>query len=181
MKKITSKSKIWILAMSLVASFVTASQSEAATTYTINLRVIDSDSATNIALYDDSGDQSASHGVKECSDSKVMWINRNASRASDIMKFTKVGNRTKIKVKNDSGKVVGLGTLSKVSWLQDREEMDDDPEIGLVVFGTCIYSQKIKVKASDFYSIEISGLDAEPFDVSLASLKKKKWNLTLTI
>ena len=154
-----------------------------ASSYTINLTIIDEDAATNVALYDDDGDQSSAHGKKKCTDSKVLWLNPNPRTTSDIIKYQKIGNRTQIKIKNDSGKVVGLGTLSKVSWIKDREEIDDDPEIGLQVFGTCVYSQKIRVKSSDFYSIEFANSNSEitPYDISLSELKKKKFKLTLQV
>jgi hypothetical protein len=154
--------------------------SSAATTYTINLTVLEEASALNIALYDDEG-QSISDGVKKCKSKEISWINHNATSKYDLVKSTKIGNQTKVKIKNDSSKIVGLGTLSTVIWRYDRSEVDDNPDIGTIVYGTCIYSQKIKVTLSDFYSIELVGVATEPFDISLADLKKKKWKLTLTI
>jgi hypothetical protein len=168
-----------VLALAM-ASTVTA---HSATSYTLTLTIIDEDATTNIRLYDDAGDQSTKHGVKKCSDSKVMWLNPYASSTSDLIKYQKIGNKSKIKVKNDSGKIVGIGTLSTVGWKKDREEIDEDPEIGTIVYGTCTYSQKIKVSKSNFYSIEFSGTNTEvpPFDIALTDLIKKKWKLTLTI
>jgi hypothetical protein len=156
---------------------------QSATSYTLKLTIIDEDAATNVALYDDAGDQSTKHGVKKCSDSKLMWLNPDPVSTSDILKYQKIGNKSKIKVKNDSGKIVGIGTLSKVGWIKDRAEEDEDPEIGTIVYGTCTYSQKIKVFKSNFYSIEFSGTNTEipAFDISLSELIKKKWKLTLTI
>jgi hypothetical protein len=157
--------------------------SQSATSYTLKLTIIDEDAATNVALYDDAGDQSTKHGVKKCSDSKLMWLNPDPVSTSDILKYQKIGNKSKIKVKNDSGKIVGIGTLSKVGWKKDRSEEDEDPEIGTVVYGTCTYSQSIKVTKSNFYSIEFSGTNTEipAFDIALSDLIKKKWKLTLTI
>ena len=154
-----------------------------ATTYTLNLTIIDEDATTNVALYDDAGDQSVSHGRKKCSDTKLMWLNPDPISTSDLIKYQKIGNKSKIKVKNDSGKIVGIGTLSVVGWIKDRVEEDEDPEIGTVVYGTCTYSQKIKVSKSNFYSIEFSGTNVEvpSFDIALSDLIKKKWKLTLTI
>lgn len=179
-----NKLKLSVLLTTVLAfamsSTVTA---HSVTTYTLTLTIIDEDADTNIALYDDAGDQSAKHGIKKCSDSKVMWINPYASSTSDLIKYQKIGNKSKIKVKNDSGKIVGIGTLSTVGWKKDREEVDEDPEIGTIVYGTCIYSQKIKVSKSNFYSIEFSGTNTEipSFDIALSDLIKKKWKLTLTI
>jgi hypothetical protein len=112
-----------------------------------------------------------------------MWLNPDPVSTSDILKYQKIGNKSKIKVKNDSGKIVGIGTLSKVGWKKDRSEEDEDPEIGTVVYGTCTYSQSIKVTKSNFYSIEFSGTNTEipAFDIALSDLIKKKWKLTLTI
>ena len=152
----------------------------AATTYKLNLTVIEEAAIGQIALYDDEGDQSAKHGLKECTSDKIFYVNSNATSTSDIAKLTKVGNRTQVKVKNDSGKVVGLGTLSKVKWTKTEAYEDDDPEIGYVVKGTCTYSAVITLKVSDFYSIEIPNMTT-PYDVSLADLKADKWKLILTI
>ena len=154
-----------------------------ATTYTLNLTIIDEDAFTNVGLYDDDGDQSVKHGIKNCSTSKAMWINPEPYNTSDIIKFQKIGNKSKIKVKSDTGKIVGIGTLSKVGWIKDRVEEDEDPEIGTIVYGTCTYSQAIKISKSNFYSIEFSGTNADvpSFDIAFTDLVKKKWKLTLKI
>jgi hypothetical protein len=152
----------------------------AATTYKLTLIVIEESAMGQIALYDDDGDQSPKHGLKKCTSNKIFYVNRNATSTADIAGFTKVGNRTQVKVKNDSGKVVGLGNLTKVKWTKTDEYEDDDPEIGYVVRGTCSYSAVITLKASDFYSIEIPNMTT-PYDISLADLKADKWKLTLTI
>ena len=159
-----------------------AANTHAATTYTLKLTIIDEEGATNVGLYDDAGDQSVQHGKKECSEAKKMYINPDPTSTSDIVKYQKIGNTSKIKVKNDSGKIVGIGTLSKIGWKKDRVE-NDDPEIGPIVYGTCSYSQKIKVSKSNFYSIEFSGtnVDVPSFDIALSDLIKKKWKLKLTI
>lgn len=164
-------------------SFVLTTNANSATNYTLNLTIIDEEASTNIALYSGEGDLNQSHGKKKCTGEKVFWINPNATSTNDLAKWTKIGNKTKVKVKNDSGKIVGIGTLSKVGWKKDREEIDEDPEIGLKVYGTCTYSQVIKVSKSNFYSIEFSGTNTvvPSFDISLSDLIKKKWNLTLTI
>lgn len=174
---------VGLFAFSLFISQINIFQANAASRYKINLTIVDEDASTNVALYDDDGDQSSAHGKKKCANAKVMWLNQNAISTSDIIKYQKVGNKTQIKIKNDSGKVVGLGTLSKVGWIKDREEMDDDPDIGLVVYGTCTYSQVITVKASDFYSLEFANTNAKitPYDISASDLKKKKWKLTLQV
>jgi hypothetical protein len=69
---------------------------QSATSYTLKLTIIDEDAATNVALYDDAGDQSTKHGVKKCSDSKLMWLNPDQVSTSDILKYQKIGNKSKI-------------------------------------------------------------------------------------
>jgi hypothetical protein len=172
-----------IAATALALGMVSTVSSHSAPSYTLNLTIVDEDATTNVALYDDEGDQSASHGRKKCSSAKLMWLNPDPISTSDIIRYQKIGNKSKIKVKNDSGKIVGIGTLSVVGWKEDRVEENEDPEIGTVVYGTCTYSQKIKVSKSNFYSIEFSGTNVEvpSFDIALSDLIKKKWKLTLTI
>jgi hypothetical protein len=173
---------VLIATTALALGMVGAVNSNSATTYTLKLTIIDEDAATNIAVYGDE-DQSVKGAIKNCSTAKEMWLNPNPQSTSDIIKFQKIGNKSKIKVKNDSGKIVGIGTLSKVGWIKDREELDDDSSSGIIVYGTCTYSQSIKVSKSNFYSIEFSGTntDIPSFDVALTDLIKKKWKLTLTI
>jgi hypothetical protein len=178
-KKISSVTLGIALAMNAL-TFIQPAQ--AAGTYKITLTVIDEDAAKNVALYDDDGDQSVKHGLRKCADSKVLWLKSGASSTSDLIHYQKIGNKTQVKILNDSGKVVGLGTLSKVGWVKDRAE-DGGEDIGNVVYGTCTYSQVITVKASDFYSISLPNANVEisPYDISLSDIKKKKFKLTLTL
>ena len=157
-------------------------QAQASGTYKINLTIVDEEAAKNVALYDDDGDQSTKHGLKKCASSKLLWLNSGASSTSDLIHYQKIGNNTQVKVLNDSGKVVGLGTLSKVNWIRDRAQ-DEGSDIGTVVYGTCTYSQVITVKASDFYSISLPNANEEisPYDISLSDLKRKKFKLTMTV
>jgi hypothetical protein len=153
-----------------------------ATTYTLNLTIIDEDAAKNVSLYDDDplGNQDVKHGIKVCSDPTSWYFNPDPNDIQ-ITKKQRIGTKTKIKVKSDTGRIVGIGTLSKVGWIKDREV--DEGEYGLIVYGTCTYTKAIKVSKSNFYSIEFSGtnLNVPAFDIAFTDLVKKKWKLTLKI
>jgi hypothetical protein len=180
MKKIMS---LLVAMFSLGMNMVAVEPADAAKSYTIALTLIVEEAATNFALYDDEGNQDSAHGRKKCSDDNPIWLNPNPTSTSDIAKSMKVNKNTRVKVKSDSGRTVGIGTLSKVGWIKDREEQDEDEEIGYIIYGTCTYSQSIKVSKSAFYSIELSGTKTpvNPFDISFQDLMKKKWKLTLTV
>jgi len=173
----------YLMVFATVLSLVVGSMVSAhsATTYTLTLTLIDKDAASKITLFDDEGDQSASHGRKTCSVAKLMWLNEDPSGLDDMVYYQKIGNKSKVRVKSDSGRIVGIGTLSRVDWKRDRVVVE--PEYGPIVYGTCIYSQKIKVSKSNFYSIEFSGTNVQvsTFDIALSDLIKKKWKLTLYI
>ena len=155
-----------------------------ASTYTLNLTIIDKDADKAVTLYDDDplGNQDVKHGIKVCSDPESWYFNPNLNKYdTEVMKdLNRITTTTKIKVKSDTGRIVGLGTLSKVGWKKDREE---DGEYGLKVYGTCTYSKAIKVSKSNFYSIEFSGtnLKVPAFDIAFTDLVKMKWKLTLKI
>lgn len=170
--------KFALIATSVFAiGFGGAVSAQSATTYTLNLTIIDEVAAKNVALTDNEGDQSIKHGIKECSDPKSIYFTPDLT---GIIKYQRIGTKTKIRVKSDTGRIVGIGTLSKVGWIKDREE---ETEYGLFVYGTCTYSKAIKVSKSNFYSIEFSGtnLNVPAFDIAFTDLVKKKWKLTLKI
>jgi hypothetical protein len=162
-----------------------AVSAQSATTYTLNLTIIDKDAAKNVVLYDDDplGNQDIKHGIKVCSDPESWYFNPNLNKYDlEVIKdLNRITTTTKIKVKSDTGRIVGLGTLSKVGWIKDRET--DEGEGGLKVYGTCTYTKAIKVSKSNFYSIEFSGtnLNVPAFDIAFTDLVKKKWKLTLKI
>ena len=162
-----------------------AVNAQSATTYTLNLMIIDKDADKAVSLYDDDplGNQDVKHGIKVCSDPESWYFkpNRDTYDTEIIKYLNRITTTTKIKVKSDTGRIVGLGSLSKVGWKKDREE--DDEQGGLVVYGTCTYSKAIKVSKSNFYSIEFSGtnLKVPAFDIAFTDLVKMKWKLTLKI
>ena len=138
----------------------------AASTYTLNLSVYESEGY--MGLFSDE-DQTAAGGAKKCLRGFFLGLS--------LTKMV-VKKSSKVKIFNESGKVVGLGSLSNVTWKKAGTEVDSDGDEYPV--GNCIFSGKIKLKKADFYSIEIAGVD-EPFDTEFSDLVKKKWKLTLTL
>lgn len=174
-----SQRVISVSIVSLLLGLMVFSPAQAnAKTYRLTITVVDKNAEKNIGLFDDDGDQSKRHGLRKCSSSKLMWINENATRTSDIFKYQVIGNKTQAKIKNSASKVVGLGTLSSVNWVKDRVDISD-LDSGPVVYGTCTYTTRIKIKHSDFYSIEITNTDISPIDISLRELQRLKWRLYL--
>jgi len=150
----------------LVSTTVNLPTAAAASTYTLNLSVYESEGY--MGLFSDE-DQTAAGGAKKCLRGFFLGLG--------LTKMV-VKKSSKVKIFNESGKVVGLGSLSTVTWKKAGTEVDSDGEEYPV--GNCIFSGKIKLKKADFYSIEIAGVD-EPFDIEFSDLVKKKWKLTLTL
>jgi hypothetical protein len=150
----------------LVSTTVNLPTATAASTYTLNLSVYESEGY--MGLFSDE-DQTAAGGAKKCLRGFFLGLG--------LTKMV-VKKSSKVKIFNESGKVVGLGSLSNVTWKKAGTEVDSDGEEYPV--GNCIFSGKIKLKKADFYSIEIAGVD-EPFDTEFSDLVKKKWKLTLTL
>ena len=150
----------------LVSTTVNLPTASAASTYTLNLSVYESEEY--MGLFSDES-QTAAGGAKKC----LRGFFLGATLKKMIVKKS-----SKVKIFNESAKVVGLGSLSTVTWKKAGTDLDADGEEYPV--GNCIFSGKIKLKKADFYSIEIDGVD-EPFDIEFSDLVKKKWKLTLTI
>jgi hypothetical protein len=150
----------------LVTTVLVPTTSSAASTYTLNLSAYEAEGF--IGLFSDEV-QTPAGGAKKCL--------RGFFGGFPLTKMI-ITKSSKVKVFNESGKVVGLGSLSTVSWKKTGVDFDADGEEYPV--GNCIFSGKIKVKKADFYSISIAGVD-EPFDVEFSDLVKKKWKLTLTL
>lgn len=150
----------------LFSTTVNLPPASAASTYTLNLSVYESEEY--MGLFSDEN-QTAAGGAKKCL--------RGFFLGATLKKMI-VQKSSKVKIFNESAKVVGLGSLSKVTWKKAGTDFDADGEE--YPLGNCIFSGQIKLKKADFYSIEIAGVD-EPFDIEFSDLVKKKWKLTLTI
>jgi hypothetical protein len=157
----------FLLSAVLVSTAVNPTTASAASTYTLNLSVYESDGL--LGLFSDES-QTAAAGAKKC-------LRGFYFSGASINKMI-VTKSSKVKVLNESSKMVGLGTLSTLTWKKAGTDVDSDGVEYPV--GNCIFSAKIKLKKSDFYSIQITGVD-ETFDISHSDLVKKKWKLTLTI
>ena len=160
------RSIYFLLSAVLVATVVNPPTVSAASTYTLNLSVYESEGY--MGLFSDEA-QTAAGGAKKCL--------RGFFSGFPVKKMT-ISKSSKVKVFNESGKVVGLGSLSNVTWKKTGVDLDADGEEYPI--GNCTFTGKIKVKKADFYSISITGVD-EPFDVEFSDLVKKKWKLTLIL
>ena len=77
----------------------------------------------------------------------------------------KIAKGDPIKFKNESGKTVGIGKLSKAFAIEDEGSF------------YCGYTATVTVGAAKFYSVTIDGREGP--DYSFAELKKKKWKVSL--
>jgi len=182
MKKL--KAFIFLL---LVASlnFGLIVNAKSAPIYTLKLTVIE-DSIDGIEKINDIGGNplNISSGIYGCS-----LPNRYAGWSDENRKaiYAKIGKTTKVKILNESKKLLTLATLSKVNWLNpgppEYSYTQDDGVKVNTVSGTCAFSQNIKLGKSKFYTIEFSGLKSEvpTFDFSFAELVKKKWAITIRV
>jgi len=160
------RSIYFFLSAILVASAVNAPTASASATYTLNLSVYESEGF--IGLFSDEPATPA-YGAKKCL--------RGFFGGYPLKKMS-INKSSKVKVFNESGKVVGLGSLQKVTWKKAGVDLDAD---GLEYpLGNCTFTGKIKVKKADFYSISVAGVD-ETYDVAFSDLVKQKWKLTLTL
>ncbi len=168
---------------SLNFSFIVNANS--ATIYTLKLTVIE-ESIDGIEKINDIGGNplNISSGIYYCS-----IPNRYAGWSYESRKaiYAKIGTTTKVKVLNESRKLLALTTLSKTNWLNPGSPeyaytQDDGTQVH-TVSGTCAFSQNIKLGKSKFYTIEFSGLkdDVPTFDFSFAELVKKKWAITIRV
>ena len=154
------------MSLVFISTAFNAPAASAASTYTLNLSVYESEGF--MGLFSDEN-QTPAGGAKKCL--------RGFFSGYPMKKMT-ILKSSKVKVLNESGKVVGLGTLSGVTWKKAATDLDaDGVEYPL---GNCIFSTKLKVKKADFYSIQITGLD-EAYDVSFSELGADKWKLTLLL
>lgn len=96
-----------------------------------------------------------------------------------------VGKGSKVRVTNESGKVVGLGRMKwKTGKVEDRyvteaeylEEYPIPPEYRYEV--VCRLQTKMTVGSAKFYDITIDGVDAGTY--SRGELKADKWKLNLS-
>lgn len=150
----------------LVSTAFSAPVASAASTYTLSLTVYESEGY--MGLFSDES-QTPAGGAKKCL--------RGFFSGYPMEKMT-ITKSSKVKVVNESGKVVGLGSLSTLVWKKAGTDLDaDGVEYPL---GNCIFSTKIKLKKADFYSIQITGLSGG-YDISFSDLVADKWKLTLTL
>lgn len=141
---------------------------------TFEVVIIEREAVGQISLYSDQGDGSDSHGLRVCSQESIRWIG-----GVKIINYLKVTSATELKLKDASSVVVGLEKASKVSWQKTGMYTSQD---GTSTYpkGTCSFAATFKVKAGDFFSLEIPNF-SKPIDFSRQELEKNQFRLYLTI
>lgn len=167
--------KIFLGLIVTLLSVTSSVQSANAANYKLKLTVIQTDSV--IKVYDDE-DQSQKGASKKCM-TAAFFYNPEPLDAGDLFADELVGAGTKIKVMGSSGQTVGIGKIKGATFVKTTTYQDPDPTIGKVVQGYCKYSASISVGSSKFYAIKVGNV--EPIDVSLADLKKYKWNYIIKV
>lgn len=89
-----------------------------------------------------------------------------------VMNDSGIGVGDPIKVLDGSGAIVGLGSLTSSAAVPR-----DAVEPGQIAIYDCVYAGKVKVKKTDFYTIEIAGRSGVSY--SYAELVKSKWKAFL--
>jgi hypothetical protein len=170
----------FLLAVSLnIGSMMNANS---AATYTLKLTFIEKSLEGVEKIYVGESPSGYLSGIEHCSlpNRYVGWSD-STSKAI----YAKIGKTTKIKVLNESKRLLALATLSKVDWLYpgplEYMYTGDDGVVVNAIYGNCAFSQSIKLGKSKFYTLEFSGLKGEfpTFDYSFAELVKKKWTIII--
>jgi hypothetical protein len=150
-----TQKKLVVVVVLLFSQILGLSHSQAASTYKLEVVVVELEAVKQIARFNGAT-------VKEvCGQKKVTFLNKSFTGQD-----AKVTSFTRIRVKNESGKIIGTGSLSKILWAEDYAS-------GNLIQGTCLFTTIITVKAAEYYTVELVGLDS--YDFSLADLKKTKW------
>lgn len=114
---------------------------------------------------------------KDCQGALEKLINKSGSGPIFASPLVKLGSA--IKVKNENGKTVGLGKITKGTYqkteVQTGTDWKGDPYV--LIVGRCLFTSTISLKSATFYEFNIG--KSEPIDVSYTQLKKQKWKVTL--
>lgn len=150
-----TKKKLIVAIVLLFSQIIGSTYSQAASTYKLTVVVVELEAVKQIARFNGAT-------VKDvCGQKQVEFLNKSFTGQN-----AKVTSFTRIRVKNESGKIIGTGSLSKILWAEDYAS-------GNLIQGTCLFTTTITVKAAEYYTVELVGL--ESYDFSIADLKKTKW------
>jgi len=153
------KRKLPLVIVLLFLQIFSSTYAQAATAYKLKITVTESDAIKKIARFN-------GETVKDvCGQKNFTFLNKSFTG-----QVAKVTTTTRVRVKNESGKLIGTGTLSSIVW-------ETDYSSGNLIQGTCRFSTTLTVKPAQFYTIELIGLSS--FDFSLADLKSSKWKVSI--
>lgn len=154
-----SKKKLFVTIALIITQILGTTYAQAASTYKLKISVSEMEASKQIARFNGAS-------VKDvCGARKVTFLNKSF-RGQDA----KVTAFTKVRVKNESGKIIGTGTLSKIVWVTDYTS-------GNLIQGSCQFTATVTVKSAEFYTVELVGL--ESYDFSLKELKDQKWKVAI--
>jgi hypothetical protein len=151
--------KLLVIIVIFFTQILGSTYSQAATSYKLNLVVTETEAIDRIARFNGETTKAV------CGKKNFTFLNGNFTGQA-----AKVNTSTRVRVKNESGKLIGTGSLSSILWKTDYAS-------GNLIQGTCSFSTTLTVKSAQFYTIELIGLSS--YDFSLTELKASKWKVSI--
>ena len=156
---IMKKTSLLIISLLTAAQLFGVTNAHAAATYTVQITANELATVGNVSRYNGAT-------VKDvCGSPNYLYLTPSFDEYP-----AKVSTATRVRVKNESGKIIGTGSLSSIVWITKYAS-------GNLIQGSCKFTGKIKVKSAQFYSIELVGL--QTYDFSASELKAKKWKVNI--
>ena len=153
------KTSLISIALLATAQLFGSASAQAATTYKVQITVNELATVGNVARFNNAT-------IKDvCGLPNYLYVTPSFQEYP-----AKVSTGTRVRVKNESGKIIGTGGLSTIVWVTDYAS-------GNLIQGSCKFTGRITVKSAQFYSIELVGLGS--YDFSLSELKAKKWKVNI--
>jgi hypothetical protein len=151
--------KLIVLILSFSTVLFGSTQAHAATSYKLKLIVAETEAINQIARFN------GKTAKDVCGQKNFTFLN-----GSFTGQTAKVNTTTRVRVKNESGKLIGTGTLSSILW-------ETDYTSGNLIQGSCRFTTTLTVKPAQFYTIELIGLSS--YDFSMTELKASKWKVSI--
>jgi hypothetical protein len=153
------KKSLFLISLLASAQFFGSASAQAAATYTLQITVNEVATVGNVARFNGAT-------VKEvCGAPNYLYLTPSFDEYA-----AKISSATRVRVKNESSKIIGTGGLSSILWITKYSS-------GNLIQGSCKFVGKVKVKSAQFYSIELVGLGS--YDFSATELKAKKWKVNI--
>lgn len=88
-----------------------------------------------------------------------------------------IESTSRIKIENQSGKIIGLGRITKV-FVEPQYEYENGKEIGGFTF-SCRYTGSVRIPRAKFYKIFVDRRQGPEY--SFQELSKAKWKIKLSL